>query len=92
VVDRLPDCPVWAAAIPLFPVPPQQQTEAVAQATGDNFPSMLQDVRYRRSTEIERITGYLCARASHYGIATPVNTTLLQRIRAVTTAREPQHD
>jgi ketopantoate reductase (EC 1.1.1.169) len=58
-------CPVWAVAIPLFPVPPQQQTEAVAQATGDNFPSMLQDVRYRRPTEIERITGYLCARASH---------------------------
>jgi len=81
-----------AAGIRLFDTPLHQQAEAVARATGDNLSSMLQDIRHKRPTEIEHITGYLCSRAQAFGIDTPLNTRLLQQIRTITTAREPQDD
>lgn len=81
-----------AAGITLFETPLHRQAEAVARATGDNLSSMLQDVRHNRPTEIEHITGYLCNRAEELGVATPLNLRLLQQVRALTTAREPQDD
>jgi len=81
-----------AAGITLFEIPLHRQAEAVALATGDNLSSMLQDVRHNRPTEIEQITGYLCNRAKELGVATPLNTRLLQQVRALTMAREPQDD
>lgn len=81
-----------AAGITLFETPLHRQAEAVALATGDNLSSMLQDIRHKRPTEIEHITGYLCRRAQELGIDTPLNTRLLQQIRALTTAREPRND
>ncbi len=81
-----------AAGITLFTEPLHQQAEAVAHATGDNLSSMLQDIRHKRQTEIEQITGYLCHRASEYGIATPLNTALLHQIRTLTMEREHRND
>lgn len=81
-----------AAGITLFAGPLHQQAEAVAHATGDNLSSMLQDIRHKRQTEIEQITGYLCHQASEHGIATPLNTALLQQIRTLTMEREPRDD
>lgn len=58
----------------------------VARLTGDNYSSMLQDMQQGRPTEIEQITGFLCAEADRLGIATPLNLALLTRIRD----RQPQ--
>lgn len=79
-----------AAGIQLFTGPLHEQAESVARATGGNLSSMLQDVRHQRPTEIEQITGYLCNRASQYGIATPVNAALLVQVRALTLKRDTQ--
>ncbi len=56
---------------------------AVCRTTSANRSSMLQDVLAGRPTEIEQITGFITAAARRYGIATPVNTRLLQDIRAL---------
>ncbi|GAA0788214.1 ketopantoate reductase family protein [Marinobacterium sediminicola] len=71
-----------AAGIELFPEPLEERAAAVARATGDNFSSMLQDIRHGRRSEIEQITGFLCEQAQQLGIAVPVNLSLLQAIRA----------
>lgn len=81
-----------AVGIELFKEPLHQRAEAVARATGENLSSMLQDVRHRRQTEIEQITGYLCQQARRYGVATPCNDALLQQIRTITQERELQDD
>ncbi len=72
-----------AAGIELFPEALEARAAAVARATGDNFSSMLQDIRHGRRSEIEQITGYLCRQASRLNIETPVNHSLLQGIRAL---------
>lgn len=54
---------------------------AVIKATANNHSSMLQDVRSGGRTEIDYITGYLCAVAATHGIATPLNNTLLAEVK-----------
>ncbi|MBB3048046.1 2-dehydropantoate 2-reductase [Litorivivens lipolytica] len=52
----------------------------VAEQTGNNRSSMLQDVEAGQRTEIEAITGYLCREAKRLAIPTPVNESLFQEV------------
>ena len=54
---------------------------SVCAATAANHSSMLQDIRNKRASEIEFITGYLCAKAAQLGVACPHNNELLNTIR-----------
>lgn len=58
----------------------------VARATAANRSSMLQDLAAGRSTEIDWITGFLCAAARRQGVPCPLNETLLAAVHA----REPR--
>lgn len=53
----------------------------VADATGENRSSMLQDVEAGRQTEIERLHGSIVERAETAGIDVPVNRTLADLVR-----------
>lgn len=63
---------------PLFPL-----VRAVAEKTGANHSSMLQDYRRGQPTEIEFITGYLVAEGRRLGIDTPENAGILDAIRGL---------
>ncbi len=54
---------------------------AVAQRTGANLSSMLQDRRAGRDTEIEFINGYVARKASTLNVATPVNVWLNTQVQ-----------
>lgn len=54
----------------------------VIRLTAANTSSMLQDVRARRHTEIDYITGYLLRRARAHGIPAPVNTRIYELIKS----------
>ncbi len=70
-----------ALKLDLFPHGVLAQAEAVAQATGANYSSMLQDVRNRRQTEIDFITGYLLKQAEQLDLELPLNQQLYLDIR-----------
>jgi len=53
----------------------------VAEATGTNRSSMLQDVEAERRTEIDRIHGAVVDRADEAGVAVPVNRLLADLVR-----------
>ncbi|MCL1911711.1 MAG: 2-dehydropantoate 2-reductase [Leptospirales bacterium] len=55
----------------------------VCEQTAVNECSMLQDIRARRRTEIESITGKIIAAAKKYNIETPANTGVYQLIKAL---------
>ncbi|MFZ5604446.1 MAG: ketopantoate reductase family protein [Pseudomonadota bacterium] len=55
----------------------------VAEKTGANHSSMLQDYRRGQPTEIEFITGYLVAEGRRLGIDTPENAGILDAIRGL---------
>lgn len=61
--------------------------EAVATciATRTNVSSMLQDVRRRRKTEIDQINGFVVAKGAELGVATPINSMLLRKVRDLET-------
>jgi 2-dehydropantoate 2-reductase len=54
----------------------------VARATAANRSSMLQDLRAGRRTEIDWITGHLCAEARRCGVPCPLNDALLAAVHA----------
>ena len=56
---------------------------AVANATGENYSSMHQDVVHQRVTEINAINGYLVTQAKKKGIYVPVNTLLTEKVNAL---------
>jgi 2-dehydropantoate 2-reductase len=62
---------------------PLQKTEDVCRATARNISSMLQDVRKKRRTEIDAINGMIVLMARRHGIATPMNSYLIERIREI---------
>lgn len=66
---------------PLFEQPLLEAVSAVAEATAANFSSMLQDVRAGRRTEIDQITGFLCAEAGAVNLQAPLNSALLKQIQ-----------
>ncbi|MTH44695.1 2-dehydropantoate 2-reductase [Intestinirhabdus alba] len=53
----------------------------VIESTEENISSMLQDVRARRHTEIDYITGYLLKRARAHGVAVPENARLFAMVK-----------
>jgi len=62
---------------------PAAMVRDVCRKTCANISSMLQDMRAGRRTEIDAITGALVAEARTLGVAVPVNTALLDRVRAM---------
>ncbi|MEY0302690.1 2-dehydropantoate 2-reductase [Providencia manganoxydans] len=56
--------------------------------TADNYSSMLQDIRNKRRTEIDYITGYLIKQARAHGLNTPENDRLYHLIKQ----REEKND
>ncbi|WP_434525681.1 2-dehydropantoate 2-reductase [Photorhabdus asymbiotica] len=53
----------------------------VIDLTAKNYSSMLQDIRAKRRTEIDYITGYLLHRSRAHGLATPENTRIYNLIK-----------
>ncbi len=53
----------------------------VIKLTAKNYSSMLQDVRAKRRTEIDYITGYLLRRAGAHGLAAPENTRIYNLVK-----------
>jgi 2-dehydropantoate 2-reductase len=56
---------------------------AICEQTAANECSMLQDVKNKRRTEIESITGEIIAAAKKHNIETPSNTGVYQLIKAL---------
>lgn len=52
-------------------------------AMGDGFPSMLQDRRNKRLTEIDKINGIVVKKAEKYGIAAPCNRLIVDIIHCM---------
>ena len=61
---------------------PVQAAEDVARRTAANHSSMYQDIQRNALTEIDAICGTVVASGESVGIATPVNRTLWQLVRA----------
>lgn len=59
------------------------QTEAVCSQTATNISSMLQDVRTKRPTEIEAITGEILRRAGAMPLPLPYSETVYRLIKAL---------
>ncbi len=62
---------------------PYQSTLAVCQSTAQNVSSMLQDVRAKRTTEIEAINGAVVKAGKKAGIDTPVNIALVEKVKKI---------
>jgi 2-dehydropantoate 2-reductase len=62
---------------------PYQATVAVCKATARNISSMRQDVLKKRPTEIDAINGAVVKEALPFKIATPVNDSLVGRIKEI---------
>lgn len=58
-------------------------TQEVARRTAGNISSMRQDVAARRRTEIDYINGAVCRKGRELSLATPVNETLSDLVRAI---------
>jgi 2-dehydropantoate 2-reductase len=67
--------------VPLHFNDPAQAAEAVAEATGENLSSMLQDIRRGAPTEIDALCGAVVQEAKKLQIATPVNEMLQKLIQ-----------
>ena len=62
---------------------PLAKVEAVCQATAGNLSSMLQDVLSKRRTEVDFINGVIVRQGKSSGVATPVNFTLYNIVKAI---------
>jgi 2-dehydropantoate 2-reductase len=62
---------------------PAARAEAVAQATGANRSSLLQDLDRGRTTEIDFISGTVVQAAERVGVGAPINRELWRRVRAL---------
>lgn len=72
-----------ASGVSLMFHDPQREVESICRSTEHNISSMLQDIRRRRKTEIESITGAVVREARKSGVAVPVNRMLLEQVRAI---------
>lgn len=59
------------------------RVRAVCRETSENISSMLQDILRGRRTEINEITGEICARGARNGIPTPLNSALLAMVSSM---------
>ena len=62
---------------------PLAKVEAVAEATGPNISSMLQDVLRKKRTEIDFINGVIVRQGQELGIPVPVNQVLVDLIKTI---------
>ena len=62
---------------------PLAKVEAVCEATGTNVSSMLQDVLRKKRTEIDFINGVIVRQGQEMGIATPVNSMLVDLVKTI---------
>lgn len=64
-----------------MPVDPLREVVRVAEATGENYSSMLQDLMQGKKTEIDYINGEIVLRGRGVGVPTPVNEVLWLMIK-----------
>lgn len=81
------------------PIPPGWRADGIAgeerntwiakvlAAYGDVTPSMLQDIRRGRRTEIEFINGYVVKMARQFGFDAPINAAIVETVHAITSGR-----
>lgn len=62
---------------------PYEDTIEVCKATATNVSSMLQDVRKKRKTEIAAINGAIVSLANQNGLAAPMNSYLVEKVRNI---------
>ena len=87
IVDRaveeflpIAKCALGDEELDLRGLTPKEYVFSVAQATRNNFSSMLLDVRHRRPTEIDAINGAVVNAAKHYGLGEPSTHRLLHHL------------
>ncbi|KAG8925025.1 2-dehydropantoate 2-reductase (Ketopantoate reductase) (KPA reductase) (KPR) [Tulasnella sp. 408] len=89
VLAQSESAPSKVNPLPLIRAPSAAELEEevlrVARLTAENYSSMLQDVRKRKPTEIEYLNGHLTRLAQLYGVVTPANDTLAERLRQKST-------
>jgi 2-dehydropantoate 2-reductase len=70
-----------------------EEIAAIARQRGGGEPSLLQDVKKRRRTEIDYLNGYVCEQGRTRGVPTPFNDAVVGVIRAlgVGFTPEPKH-
>ncbi len=81
------------------PIPPGWRADGIAgegrgawiakilTAYGDVTPSMLQDIRRGRRTEIEFINGYVVKMARQFGLDAPMNAAIVETVLTITSGR-----
>jgi 2-dehydropantoate 2-reductase len=92
---------------PVFRVQPDQMLEAArgngaaevmrligdgAAVRGNGWPSMLQDVKKGRRTEIDQLNGYVAREGARLGVSTPLNDAIVGLFRSLGTAFEPREE
>jgi len=71
-----------AAGMAFDPEKVLADVKKIAEATGENRSSMLQDLTHQRKTEIDMINGAIVTQGRLYGMDTPVNETLTRLIKS----------
>jgi 2-dehydropantoate 2-reductase len=89
---------------PVFKMPPDQVIAAAkgdgmdaamaaiangAEARGNGWPSMLQDVRRGRRTEVDHLNGFVAREGSRLGVPTPFNAGVTETFRPLSVDFEP---
>jgi 2-dehydropantoate 2-reductase len=90
---------------PVFGIPSQELRDAArghgledakakiaagALIRGNGWPSMLQDVRKQRRTEVDYLNGYVASEGRRLSVPTPYNDAVVERFRELGTAFEPR--
>lgn len=59
--------------------------------TGDHFPSMAQDIRHKRKTEIDSLNGAIAAYGAQLGVPTPANDYVARFVKIIEESYEVQY-
>lgn len=70
---------------------PLAKVEAVCEATAGNVSSMLQDVLRKKRTEIDFINGVIVRQGQELGIATPINSILVDLVKTIESSYRGTH-
>jgi 2-dehydropantoate 2-reductase len=83
---------------PIYGIPTQRYVDAyngkgleellvdiadIARKRGGGEPSLLQDVKKKRRTEIDYLNGYVCEQGKQNGVETPFNDAVVAQVRAL---------
>ena len=66
-----------------------EEIAAIARQRGGGEPSLLQDVKKKRRTEIDYLNGYVCEQGRTHGVPTPFNDAVVGTIRALGVGFDP---